>query len=277
MFWNINDSNSMTARDAFARADKTPISQYVTVLNTSNAVNLAGENIVNKFYNSIFVNDSNYKHESNIESLFQGPRVFLYDVIIDKAYTPGSGSRILLVKNAQELFFNDLDKSDFSLRNYSPAIGFGSIITGINNDIQGKNRPLTIGSKPDIGAFENIFDHPAPYINSDSSINGVILLKMTQNPAGTVNKYNIYKKNIFGFFDRDLGRYCNHSFNPNTYVKETTDDTGYDLYAINDIELGEEILVNYTLMEQLSNVPPNTFYKSNFNEIKQTFIIKNLI
>jgi SET domain-containing protein len=88
---------------------------------------------------------------------------------------------------------------------------------------------------------------------------------------------HIYKKNIFGFFDRDLGRYCNHSFNPNTYVKETTDDTGYDLYAINDIELGEEILVNYTLMEQLSNVPPNTFYKSNFNEIKQTFIIKNLI
>jgi outer membrane protein assembly factor BamB len=190
---SIFNKNRIYSWNDAGDADKTPISQYVTVLNTSNAVNLAGENIVNKFYNSIFVNDSNYKHESNIESLFQGPRVFLYDVIIDKAYTPGSGSRILLVKNAQELFFNDLDKNDFSLRNYSPAIGFGTIITGINNDIQGKNRPLSIGSKPDIGAFENIFDHPAPYINTDSSINGVILLKMTQNPAGTVNKYNIYK------------------------------------------------------------------------------------
>ena len=88
---------------------------------------------------------------------------------------------------------------------------------------------------------------------------------------------HIYKKNIYGFFDRDLGRYCNHSFNPNTYVKETTDNTGYDLYAINNIEVGEEILVNYILMEELSNAPKNSFYKEYFNEIKQTFVIKKLI
>jgi SET domain-containing protein len=86
-----------------------------------------------------------------------------------------------------------------------------------------------------------------------------------------------YTKNIFGYFDRDLGRYCNHSFNPNTYVKECLNKDGYDLYALFEIEMGEEILVDYILMEQLANVPSNTFYKPTFKEQKQTFIVKNLI
>ena len=86
-----------------------------------------------------------------------------------------------------------------------------------------------------------------------------------------------YTKNIFGSFDRDLGRYCNHSFNPNTYVKESLKKDGYDLYSLYEIEIGDEILVNYVLMEELINVPPNTFYKPHFNETTQKFIIKNLI
>ena len=190
---SIFNKNRIYSWNDAGDADKTPISQYVTVLNTSNAINLAGENIVNKFYNSIFVNDSNYKIESNVESLFQGPRVFLYDVIIDKPYTPMAGSRTLLVNNAQEVFFTDLDNNDFSLKSYSPAIGFGSLISGISKDIEGRNKPMPAGSNPDAGAYENNFGHPAPYINTDSSRNGFILLKMTQTPVGTVNKINIYK------------------------------------------------------------------------------------
>ncbi len=86
-----------------------------------------------------------------------------------------------------------------------------------------------------------------------------------------------YTKNIFGSFDRELGRYCNHSKTPNTYLKKSSDDMGYDLYALTEINIGDEILVNYILMEELSNVPPYTFYKPHFNEINQIFIIKKLI
>jgi len=86
-----------------------------------------------------------------------------------------------------------------------------------------------------------------------------------------------YTKNIFGWFDRDLGRYCNHSFNPNTYIKESSNKDGYDLYALTDIDIGEEILVNYIFMEELTNAPKNSFYKEYFNEEKQTFIIKNIL
>ena len=86
-----------------------------------------------------------------------------------------------------------------------------------------------------------------------------------------------YTKNIFGSFDRDLGRYCNHSFNPNTYVKESIKKDGYDLHALNEIKIGEEILVNYVSIEELMNLPKNTFYRDTFNEEIQTFIIENLI
>jgi SET domain-containing protein len=86
-----------------------------------------------------------------------------------------------------------------------------------------------------------------------------------------------YTKNIFGSFDRELSRYCNHSFNPNTYVIPSSNNDGYNLYSLYEISIGDEILVDYILMEKLADAPLNTFYKPNFNEIKQTFIIKNLI
>ena len=89
--------------------------------------------------------------------------------------------------------FVDSTNNDFHLKNYSPAIGLGASISSITKDFEGNNKSLPIGSLPDAGAFESIYDHPAPYIDTDSSRNGFVLLKMTQTPAGTVNKINIYK------------------------------------------------------------------------------------
>jgi hypothetical protein len=89
--------------------------------------------------------------------------------------------------------FKDTLNNDYHLLNYSPAIGLGTIIPGINKDFDGNSKPLPSGSNPDAGAYENNFGHPAPFINTDSSRNGIILLKMTQTPVGTVNKINIYK------------------------------------------------------------------------------------
>jgi SET domain-containing protein len=86
-----------------------------------------------------------------------------------------------------------------------------------------------------------------------------------------------FKKNIFGSYDRELGRYCNHSFTPNTYVIDTINKDGYNLYALNNIQPGEEVLVNYVKMEELANVPINTFYKPHFNEDKLIVKYKNLI
>jgi hypothetical protein len=67
-----------------------------------------------------------------------------------------------------------------------------SSISSITKDFEGNNKSLPTGSLPDAGAFESIYDHPAPFIDTDSSRNGFVLLKMTQTPAGSVNKINIY-------------------------------------------------------------------------------------
>ena len=80
-----------------------------------------------------------------------------------------------------------------------------------------------------------------------------------------------YPKNIYGWYDRELGRYCNHSNTPNTYVKETINLDGYDLYANCNINVGDEIVVDYVFMEILTNAPAGVFYKQYFNNI----ILKN--
>lgn len=75
-----------------------------------------------------------------------------------------------------------------------------------------------------------------------------------------------YTKNIFGFYDRELGRYCNHGIPVNTYVVKV--DGGYDLYALCDIQDNQEIVVDYQYMEQLSNTPKGSFFKEHFiNEV----------
>jgi hypothetical protein len=89
--------------------------------------------------------------------------------------------------------FADSANNDFHLKNYSPAIGLGSIIGGITKDFEGNNRSIPTGSLPDAGAFESIYDHPSPFVTTDSSLNSLVMFKMTQTPTGTVNKFSVYK------------------------------------------------------------------------------------
>ena len=49
---SVFNKNRIYSYNDAGDAEMTPISQHVTVLNTSTAINLAGENIVNKYYNS---------------------------------------------------------------------------------------------------------------------------------------------------------------------------------------------------------------------------------
>lgn len=79
---------------------------------------------------------------------------------------------------------------------------------------------------------------------------------------------DLFIKNIFGWYDRELGRYCNHIHTPNTYLVEV--GNGYDLYSSEVIEEGEEIGVNYAEMEYLANVKRGTFYRSHFIPDKLT-------
>lgn len=67
------------------------------------------------------------------------------------------------------------------------------------------------------------------------------------------------------FRSMDVGWYLNHSENPNAYHK------GYEYFALNDIEQGEEIVIDY---ETLSDVPQilKTTSLTNTDTIKKTNI-----
>jgi len=107
---------------------------------------------------------------------------------IIKGSLPGTNTNLNVSPN-----FVDSVNNNFRLKDFSPAIGLGSSQTSINKDFEGNNRSLPLGSSPDAGAFENIYDHPAPFIGTDSSRNGIVLLKMSQTPVGSVNKISVYK------------------------------------------------------------------------------------
>jgi hypothetical protein len=88
--------------------------------------------------------------------------------------------------------FIDSANNDFHLKNYSPAIGLGTNSIALTKDFEGNTRTMPNTSNPDAGAYETVYDHPAPII-VDSSVNGVINLKIIQNPIGSVNKLYFYK------------------------------------------------------------------------------------
>lgn len=88
--------------------------------------------------------------------------------------------------------FLDSTNNDYHLSNFSPAIGLGLNTINILKDFDGNSRILPVSSNPDAGAFETIFDHPAPFI-IDSSKNGYVNIKINQIQIGGVNKLLIYK------------------------------------------------------------------------------------
>ena len=51
--------------------------------------------------------------------------------------------------------FIDAINNEYSLSDYSLAIGAGSILNSVNSDINGSYRPNPVGSDPDMGAYEN--------------------------------------------------------------------------------------------------------------------------
>lgn len=196
--YNVNNSifygSRIFALGDAGDSDKFNIVRNSTIVNTSWSVYEASTSSTHRYYNLIITNEKSKPFQS--PNPFNGPRPFLYNVILDKtfaSYNPQDGSTRLIVDNAESMRFKNLAFKDFSLENTSPAIGYGNSLLSNTIDYAGQSRPNPAGSNPDAGAFENIFNHPAPYIDTDSSRNGIILLKMTQTPAGTVNTISVYK------------------------------------------------------------------------------------
>ena len=80
--------------------------------------------------------------------------------------------------DADPLFIGAMN-DEYSLSDYSLAIGAGSILNSVNSDINGSYRPNPVGSDPDMGAYENSRSIPNVwldlvddqyFINEDSTL-----------------------------------------------------------------------------------------------------------
>ena len=196
-YYNVKNSvfydNDIIAMNDVGDSDVFPIFQNCTIVNTSQVI-ANSTTVLHRIYNTIIVNDKSKIY--NGTPLGGGTKIPLYNVIMDtllKDYSAADGSTIYSVNRAEDMKFTNLILKDFSLSNASPAIGIGNTTLSNITDFLGALRPNPASSLPDLGAYESIYDHPSPFITSDSSIDGVIMFKVSQVPSGTVNKFSIYR------------------------------------------------------------------------------------
>ncbi len=129
------------------------------------------------FTNSIIYGNTGGSYSGNINIL---------NSIVQGGY-PGNNTNV----DANPRFLDSLN-NDFHLSSYSPAIGIGKLSVIETKDFELNNRIIPIGSYPDAGAFENINDHPAPYL-TDSTNSSQIKISNYQYPTNGLNKIYIYK------------------------------------------------------------------------------------
>jgi len=157
--------------------------------------NVKGVEIINSTFISTKDKPAIYYHQNNttgkiINSIFkQSHRAFLVPTgtpsekfqVYNSLFDIGNGEIVdnnLYINLNSTLSARSLLNDDFSLSDYSPAIGGGTKSHAPSDDILGNPRPSPAGSFPDLGAFENSRSEPLPhntkiYVSKDGNDEGV--------------------------------------------------------------------------------------------------------
>ena len=117
-----------------------------------------------------------------------------------------------------DIYFTDFTNGDYSLQDFSPAIGYGYF--PVNEDINGGTRPLPDGSSSDIGAYENALGSP---LNGSPRFDAIADVSANEDSG-------IQSFDILNVVDGDILE---------------TQDLSFSVATDND-ELFESININYT-------------------------------
>ncbi|NGZ90221.1 tandem-95 repeat protein [Psychroflexus maritimus] len=127
-----------------------------TIIN-ANKITVAQSQYYHKIYNTIITREN-----QSLEPYFtSGVFPYLEKVLIDSNPNTQSGSVFTTISSINDIYFNDILNNDYSLKNYSPAIGYGGALSEVLDDIDGNPRPGPILSFPDVGAYENPLATPS--------------------------------------------------------------------------------------------------------------------
>ena len=147
-----------------------------------------------QFYNSIIWNNNNLG--KNKMGSLKGDFWMQFCTVDDTFY-----SNIASNFNFEPAF-KDTSNFDFSLSLSSPLIGRGSNniktlnksnLINSTKDIDGRSRPLPLGSNPDIGAYENIAAFPVPELLSAEGGEKKITLTCSQSFIKGLTEYKLYR------------------------------------------------------------------------------------
>jgi VCBS repeat-containing protein len=161
-----------------------------TVYN-SNSITNSQSTIYTKILNSIIVNSINPPI-----SYFNGALPSLTNVILDSNPTAQQGSVYTQISNINEIYFTNASISDFTLKPYSPAIGYGTALNTVTEDALGISRPSPALTSPDAGAFENGLGNPANAQPKINALQDITVLEDTLEQ--TVSLAGIDDGNLFG-------------------------------------------------------------------------------
>lgn len=130
----------------------TPLLKNCTVIN-SGQIHAACSTIAVDVVNTIIlISDTN-------QSAYTSPPSFSKVITNDVNVIPQANSNWDVAPDGEkDIYFTDFANGDYSLQDFSPAIGYGFF--PVTSDITGGDRPLPAGSTLDIGAYENALGEP---------------------------------------------------------------------------------------------------------------------
>ncbi|WP_310380780.1 T9SS type A sorting domain-containing protein [Flavobacterium sp.] len=145
----------------------------------------------NSYYTGVFNNSIIL-----LSPIFQDDRIkySFNKVLITSVNNDNYVGTYVKVPNVEAIKFTDYVNENFSLTNYSPAIGYGFSSIGVVNDILGNSRPNPYGSNPDVGPFESALGLPT---NKSPTLNQISDIYVNQN----VSQQTV---NLSGISDGDI-------------------------------------------------------------------------
>ena len=175
------DNNPNTLFEFSNSVDAVPLISQSTFVNNENLFSNAGQvSFVPKFVNCIIWSDT----RTSVD--------YIGALDIESSIYKGTYSSNATNTNQDPKFVNSAAK-DFRLSNFSPAIGIGGTNNPLPRDLNGAARPNPVGSRPDLGAYENETGIGAPEFTAISSEAGLVNLTWVVTTPTAVDSIYLYK------------------------------------------------------------------------------------
>jgi VCBS repeat-containing protein len=199
-----------------------PLLKNCTIINSGSVHNACSTISLEVINSIVLISDTN-------QNAYTSPPNFNKVITNDVNVVPQENSTwSIALDGEKDIYFTDFTNGDYSLQDFSPAIGYGFF--PVSYDITGGARPLPVGSPLDIGAYENALGSP---LNGSPRFDSIADVSVDED-SGTQSL------DILNVLDGDILKTQNLSFS------FATDNDGlFELIEINYTQGSGTAVLNY--------------------------------